>query len=110
MRGFKKYILSEVRHTVFEEVLKLNISEPINGQFLTKLKDVDGIDMKYEFYLGPQSMAMMHKKFIQQFPQEVRSKENLILINESYFSPIGGKFYACDANKELLRSAKDGNS
>lgn len=105
MQGFKQQLISEIRHGIFNSSIKLKVSEPVNGRFQTRVQDIDGIDMKYEFYLGKQSMLMMHKKFIQQFPEDVRTKDNQILINESYFSPVGGKFYAAEANPELLHRA-----
>jgi hypothetical protein len=104
MKGFKQYLFSEIRHAMLSKPIKLNISQPVNGHFETSVKDVKMLDMKYEFYLGPKSTEMMHRKFIQQFPEHVRTKDNQVLISEGYDS-MRSRFFAAEVDEELLHRA-----
>jgi hypothetical protein len=105
MRGFRDYLLNEIRHAMFRTPIQLNIAEPVNGHFQTATKSVNGIDMKYEFYLGQHSLAIQQEKFIQQFPEPVRTHEGQVLINEGFHGSMGGKFYATTVDVELLHKA-----
>jgi hypothetical protein len=108
MRGFKQYMLSEIRYLLLDEPVELKISEPVSvgGRyaFHTQTKSIDSIDMRYEFYI-PNSAQISNDLFIQQLPAHVRTKETQILVSEGGPRMVGGKFYIAEADPALLRKA-----
>jgi hypothetical protein len=84
--NFKHWLLNEVRHGLIDPPIKLRIGL------------VDGIDMKYEFYDNDGSFY--HKNFIQQFPVDVRTAFNQVIICAGF-----GYFFGSEVNEGLLSNA-----
>lgn len=100
MKGFKQYLYNEIRHLFMSEPVQLHIEE--NGQ--TKNVTVEGFDMKFEFYTD--ANKMMHRKWVQELPEKVRTHPGQVLINESYYAKPGGRFYLTTVNTEMLHGGK----
>lgn len=100
MKGFKQYLYNEMRHLFMDEPIQLRIEE--RGQ--TKTVTVEGFDMKFEFYTD--ANKMIHRKWVQELPQQVRTRPGQVLVNEGYYAKPGGRFYLANVNPEMLRGGK----
>jgi hypothetical protein len=103
MKGFKQFIYSEIRHLFLDSPIPLRITQPVDGRFQTKTEQVEGFDMKFEFYTD--ANKLLHGKWIQLLPDNVRTHPGQVLINEAYMSPPGGKFYLTEVEPRLLQEA-----